>query len=163
MKSIIISVLMVASLNVLASNHVGEYLELSGLVEGHKASAEFTVIEHDKDNGKFKIRSVLRAEGNGIVEVEEEESLEWTKSDAALALIYCEDFYMGELKKVTLLGKPYDICELEVDEEEKTALRAFLPPGRSEMTIWIGEFPVSGIGKISSDGVEVEVSDLTWN
>jgi hypothetical protein len=154
-----------------ASVHIGDMgkYSFSTVVNNVAATGEliYEITEYNTTDDKYKTE-LETVESTGARNTEEDwvDATDiYTHEQAKQALAYCS-LIGGVAEEITVSGSKYDTCKLPLDT---TMLRGvFKKFGITSKTtavkgsIWLGDFPVIGVGRIKSTEGTIELLDFNW-
>lgn len=168
MITLIASALMVSAF---ASDHVGDMgkYNFSTVVNNVATTGEliYEITEYNTTDDKYKTE-LETVESSGARNTEEDwvDAADiYTHEQAKQALAYCS-LIGGVAEKITVSGTSYDTCKLPLDTTMLHGVfKKFGITTKSTTvkgSIWLGDFPVIGVGKISSTEGTIELVDFNW-
>ena len=162
MKSLMLMTTLLFSMNSFA-NHVGDRIQMKVSVNGQHAANVNWEITQQTAQGYTRIETITYTDGrageqsNTIIREQDM----WTHQTGQMIIAYCESF-AGTVEAFTdANGTSHNACKMPLDN------KAFAPMieklGISTAGYgWAGDFPITGLGKIESEGQTFLLTNYHW-
>ena len=166
MKNLTVVLLALISLSSFSSTKsIGDRVEFEISFQGKSASSETVITALNRSSQEYDVKTTTIVQGQTEVTIEKvpEEDI-MTKETAAYMLENCQ-FMGGAIEQINLAGKHHSSCKLQVDADsvrpmlERSGLKI---TNKSNGFVWIGSFPINGIGKLETSELSMSLKSMSW-
>lgn len=166
MKSIVLLVSLIVISNVFSSEkNVGDRATFSIHFQGIQATQENIVTNLNRSSDEYDIKTTTKYRGNVEVTIETVPSEDLMTKEMANTLIANCSYMGGVVESILLAGAPRTTCKLDANADSvlplitKSGLKL---SNNSNGFIWIGAFPINGIGKLVTEEIDMTLTSMNW-
>ena len=166
MKSIILLLSFMSISNVFSvEKNVGDRSTYVMNFQGMEVITENIVTDLNRSSDEYDVKTITKVGGQIQVTIEKVPTEDLMTKEIAVSIIDNCSFMGGVLETIHLVGAARETCKLEVNSD--TVLPLLAKSGlkltdNSNGFIWIGAFPINGIGRMITQDLDMTLTSMNW-
>ncbi|WP_127714424.1 hypothetical protein [Halobacteriovorax sp. HLS] len=160
-----ISIFLLSANTFSSTKNIGDSVQYEMSFQGIKATSETTITSLNRSSEEFEVKTTTVVQGQVETTTERvpQEDI-MTKETAAYMLENCK-FMGGLIEQIFLINKNHTTCKLQVESDsvrpmlERSGIKL---SNKTNGFVWIGAFPINGIGKLDTADVSMNLTGMSW-
>lgn len=147
------------------SKNVGDRATYTVNFQGIEAKTESVVTGLNRSTSEFNLRTTTTTQGQSEVTNEKIPTEDLMTIEAANSILDNCQFMGGRTERIQLAGKIRTTCKVEASSDSVLPLvtkSGFQLTKEAKGHVWIGRFPIHGIGKLETEEVTMTLQSMSW-
>jgi hypothetical protein len=166
MKTTFLLLSLVFSLNSFSqTENVGNKAVYDVNFQGIEAVTETVVTGVDRSSSEYNLKTTTTIQGQSEVTTEKVPSEDLMTREGARGILENCQFMGGRTERIHLAGALRTTCKLEATSDSVLPLvtkSGFQLTKETSGFVWIGAFPIHGIGKLETEELTMTLKQMNW-
>jgi hypothetical protein len=166
MKSIILLLSLLAVSNAFSNDkNIGDRAAYNVNFQGIQATTENIVTALNRSSEEYDVKTTTKVRGQVEVTVEKVPTEDLMTKEMANTILANCTFMGGVIETLQLAGAARRTCKIEANADSVLPLvtkSGFQLTNNTNGFIWIGAFPINGIGKLVTEEIEMTLTSMNW-